>query len=117
MKITTHVFDRNEFRIGNWSGKLVALANELMREGVIAAGTAAGENVRIEWYYEWVAVGDNRTCPTCIVEGNAGFRPVSTMGIRPGSGTVCGARCRCVIVLWTKPEVDSGSAISLSPVD
>ena len=117
VKITTKVFDRNEFRIGNWSGKLVALANELMREGIIAAGTATGENVRIEWYYEWVSVGDNRTCPTCIVEGNGGFRPLSTMGIRPGSGTVCGARCRCVIVLWTKPEVDSGTAVSLSPVD
>jgi len=114
VEITAKIFDRNEFRISNWSGKLVALANELFREGMIAAGTATTEDGRVEWYYEWVSVGDNRTCPTCVVEGNAGFRPLTSLKVEPGGGTVCGARCRCVIVLWTKQEVDRGLAESLN---
>jgi hypothetical protein len=114
VEITAKVFDRNEFRISNWSGKLVALANELFREGMIAAGTSTTEDGRVDWYYEWVSVGDNRTCATCVVEGNAGFRPLTSLKVEPGGGTVCGARCRCVIVLWTKQEVDRGLAESLN---
>lgn len=115
VEITAKVFDRNEFRVSNWSGKLVALANELFREGMMAAGTATTQEGRVEWYYEWVSVGDNRTCATCSTEGSAGFRPLSSLKVEPGGGTICGARCRCVIVLWTKHEVDRGLAESLNP--
>jgi len=114
VEITAKVFDRNEFRISNWSGKLVALANDLFRQGMIAAGTATGQDGIVEWYYEWVSVGDNRTCATCTSEGSAGFRPLTSLKVEPGGGTVCGARCRCVIVLWTKQEVDRGMAESLN---
>lgn len=114
VEITAKVFDRNQFRISNWSGKLVALANDLFRQGMIAASTSTTQDGIVEWYYEWVSVGDNRTCATCTTEGSAGFRPLTSLKVEPGGGTVCGARCRCVIVLWTKQEVDRGMAESLN---
>lgn len=113
-------FEAHEFRIENWGGKLVDLANSLLTEGVLEAGTAvaAGPEVAgpvpVEWWYEWVAVGDAKTCTTCRTEGGKGFQPLTTLTVRPGGSTECGARCRCVLVLWTRDEVTSGTAVALS---
>ena len=45
--VTAKVFDSNEFRIGNWSGKLVALANQLLQDGVIGSSTSVDEEGRV----------------------------------------------------------------------
>ena len=99
----------NRWRINNWQGKLAYLANEALVEEMRAAGTAPGVG-QVEWYVEWVANMDRRTCTTCRSEGDKGFRPLSSLTIQPGGDTECGARCRCVLVMWTKDEVDSGKA-------
>ncbi len=112
--------ERQKFRIKNWSGKLVDLCNKRMLEGVLQANSVVSEDpdqpaiVSTEWWAEWVSVGDTRSCPVCTVEGTLGFRQVSAITRTPGGDTPCGAKCRCVIVLWTKQEVQSGEAVSLS---
>lgn len=112
-------FEANEFRIENWSGKLVELANTLMIDGVLEAGTVVATGpevagpVAAEWWCEWVAVGDARMCTTCTTQGAIGFQPLAALSVRPGGATECGARCRCVVVLWTKGEVDGGAAVKL----
>jgi hypothetical protein len=103
------VFASNEHRVENWSGKLVELASEVLTAGLSEGSAEAGE-----WYYEWVAVGDDRMCTTCASEGRQGFRPMSSLRLHPGSSTLCRARCRCVLVYWTRNEVQSGDAVSLS---
>ena len=104
-----HVFDTQEHRIENWSGKLVELASEVLAAGMNEGSAEAGE-----WYYEWVAVGDGAMCAVCSSEGTKGFRPASQLTIHPGSSTNCRARCRCVLVWWTRDEVASGVAVRLS---
>jgi hypothetical protein len=111
-----HLWDSQENRIENWSGKLVELSNIVMASS-LSSSVSFGQEAGDEWYYEWVEVGDNRTCPTCRAEGATGFRPMSQMTIYPGGGTVCGARCRCVLVFWKKSEIDSGVAEILGPAD
>ena len=117
---TAHVVQAQKFRIKNWSGKLVELCNDAMLSGLIEASTAVNTDpdgpriVPVEWYAEWVSVGDARMCPTCTYEGSLGFRPINTFTVNPGGATECGAKCRCVIVLWTKTEVTSGEAVPLS---
>lgn len=120
------VFDSNEYRIQNWSGKLVELANQVVVTGLQEANTQAVEPAAEEegapppaqpsdeWMYEWVSVEDTGRCDTCIYEGAQGFRSVSKMTTVPGGGTICRGRCRCVLVFWTSAEVKSGTAISLS---
>ena len=118
-----NVFSTNEHRIDNWSGKLVELANEVftggMSEGASNPGSGgtspAGEPVAAEeWWVEWVAVGDEKMCPTCAREGAASFRQISELHVVPGGSPECRARCRCVLVWWTRDEVKSGTAVSLS---
>ena len=107
-------------RVENWSGKLVALASASMSKSVQSTVTEnllpdpeTGEPSTTVWYYEWAAAS-GQNCATCSFEGGAGYRPVSRATVLPGQGTICGAKCRCVIVYWTKQEVDTGSAISLT---
>jgi hypothetical protein len=113
-------FQAHEFRIENWGGRLVELANQMLVDGVLQAGTAVATGpevagpVPVEWWYEWVAVGDAVTCATCRTEGSRGFQPLATLNARPGGSTECGPRCRCVLVLWTLDEVSSGRATALS---
>ena len=112
--------EHQKFRIKNWSGKLVDLANKAMKSALEESNSVISDDpdgpavVSAEWYGEWVSVGDARMCPTCSLEGSKGFRPLSSIPITPGGGTDCGARCRCVIVVWTKQEVLSGEASSFS---
>lgn len=114
------VFQRNRHRIANWTGRLVELANETFGLGMAEGGTGgvADEELppeeRGEWWVEWASVGDNRMCLTCEREGEAGFRPLSQVPVRPGGATECRARCRCVLVFWTRDEVQSGKATRLS---
>jgi hypothetical protein len=106
MNAVSKAFTSQQTRINNWSGKLVQLTNQAMRQGLLEVPRSAEE----EWWYAWEAVGDKRTCPTCIQESVSGYRPVSQQQIFPGGGTECGARCRCVVVLWKQQEVTDGTA-------
>lgn len=115
------IFDRNEHRTSNWGGKLVELSNTLlsigMQEGSGKATSSDGTTKAVNWYYEWVSVGDDAMCPTCENEGKQDFRPVSTMRVQPGGETECRAKCRCVLVFWREDEVKSGKATRLSNYD
>lgn len=108
-------FDVEEFRIGNWSGKLNDLSNQTLVEGLERVQEAEGIEGRVEWWAEWVYVGDDGSCETCTREGEAGIRPLSRIPVRPGGDTECRGRCRCVLVVWRKDEVDDGTAVSMSP--
>ncbi len=111
----------NRFRIHNWSGKLVMLANETMTTALGKASTVlldAGDEgadgitgPRVtQWYVDWANVGDARVCPTCVTEGAKPIRLMSELVTMPGGDTECGARCRCVLIYWTSEEVRSGIA-------
>lgn len=111
------VFGRNEHRIDNWSGRLVELTNNILGLGMGEGGS--GEDLPPEergqpWYVAWTSVGDKRMCLTCEREGSRGPVPLSTLNIRPGGDTECRARCRCVLVFWSKEEVDNGTWVDLS---
>lgn len=110
------VFTANRARIENWAGRLVEMANEVFKQGMFEGigSQPAGPTSAEEWYVEWVAVGDEAMCTTCTREGAVGFRPASALHSVPGGTTECRARCRCVLVWWTRSEVASGAAISLS---
>lgn len=99
-------------RIGNWSGRLVDLANDLLVRGLVESGSAVGASglEAAEWWCEWVSVQDKSTCSICSAEARSGFRPLTALSIHPGSGTECGPKCRCVLVLWTRREIDDGIA-------
>lgn len=117
-----YAFDAQRYRTSNWSGKLVELANETLTEALSEQALAANTDPNrdpalgaVEWLAEWVDVGDGSTCPVCRSEGSMGFRPLNQMALVPGDqGTLCKARCRCVIVMWLRSEVDSGAAVSLA---
>jgi hypothetical protein len=104
--------DSNEVRISNWSGKLGMLANQTYAQRLQEAGTILDEKGlrSAEWWAQWVAVGDDRTCSICRTESLLPIRPVSQFTVMPGGDTDCGARCRCVLVYWTQEEVSSGEA-------
>ena len=106
----------NRFRVGNYSGKLGLLANEVAGRVVAANSTevnADGDLIATEWYVQWVAAMDDRTCSDCVYEGGLPMRPLSDLVTFPGGDTQCGARCRCILVYWTKDEVLSGEAVDL----
>lgn len=112
------IIDRNEHRIDNWGGRLVLYGNERVMEGLQETGTVVdtdgGQPKTAEWMAEWVSVGDKVMCATCEREGLAGFRPLSALPTVPGGATECRARCRCVLVFWTRDEVNNGTAESLT---
>jgi phage portal protein BeeE len=120
-------WDANEHRIDLYAGRLVdvassAFAFSLEATATVAEGTieeprpGAGPAARTEWWCEWVMTLDDATCPTCRREGNNGFVPLSSLTVKPGGGTECNGRCRCVLVVWTKDEVTSGDAFRLGPM-
>lgn len=120
-------FGANEHRIDNWSGRLVELANLTMLGAILASGGAddTGEPAdtsepgeapqATQWWVSWEYVGDERMCETCENEGDKGIRPASALNTVPGGETECRARCRCVLVYWTRGEVDSGVAVKINP--
>ena len=116
------VFDRNSYRIENWSGRLVELANKVgiggMRDGDSGAPPpddgGKGRSDDGDWMVEWVAVGDGQTCGICEDEAARGFQPLAQLRTQPGGATYCRGRCRCVLVYWTRGEVTRGEATRLS---
>jgi len=104
------VFIAEAYRIENWSGKMVDEVYQIVTEGLNAA-----EGGQQEWWAEWVGVGDERMCEVCADEMGKGFQLVSSMVHVPGGSTPCGGKCRCVLVFWTKTEVDGGTAVRLNP--
>lgn len=117
-----YAFDAQRYRTANWGGKLIELANETLTdtlsEQALAANTDPNRDPAlgaVVWYGEFVDVGDGNTCSVCEMEGSLGIRPLSQIVILPGSqATKCKARCRCVVTVWTKAEVDAGTAVSLA---
>ena len=117
-ELVVAAFAANAHRVNNWSGRLVELANLTLRSGV-DEGSSVVEGGRVqatEWFVEWVNVGDTRMCPTCERLGAEGFVPLRSLETQPGGATECRARCRCVLVLWTRAEVEGGSAVALNDV-
>ena len=100
-------------RIDNWSGRLVGLANAQLVSALNATVAVSANGSPVEWMAEWVNAG-GRSCDTCIEQGAQPIRALSQIGIRPGEDTLCVGRCRCVLVFWTRTEVDGGQAVSLS---
>jgi hypothetical protein len=111
-------FEAEQYRITNWSGRLVEVANAAAARGLLEAGTAVidGGPQPTEWFVEWVHVGDRAMCATCTTEGDQGFRPLSSLTTVPGGDTECRARCRCVLVMWTRAEIEGGQAVRIGPV-
>ena len=123
-------FDANEYRVDNWSGRLIELANALTAAALLDAAASSeavdgpevtvveGEGEPLEgeepadrdWWVSWEYVGDERTCETCEREGALPIRPLRTLSTVPGGQTECRARCRCVLVYWTADEVQDGTA-------
>lgn len=120
-------FNANEHRISNWSGRLVELTNlvlvvavtatsppaEPLPEGEVTPEQAEAAAAGNEWWCVWETVGDAETCDTCDREGSLPARPLSSLNTVPGGDTECRANCRCVLVVWTKQEVDAGVAEKL----
>lgn len=104
----------NAHRTSNWGGRLVELSNSVFMEGMDEGSALAGQPGAVEWWGEWVSVGDRNMCRDCSLEGQQGHRPLASFTLTPGGDTQCGARCRCVIVVWTKAEVQAGDAPLLS---
>jgi len=99
-------------RIDNWSGRMVGLANSVLVDALNQTASQQ-DGSPVEWWCEWVNAG-GKTCPICRDEGSQGFRAISQLSRRPGEDTFCVGRCRCVLVFWTKREIDAGAAIKLS---
>jgi hypothetical protein len=99
-------------RIDNWTGLLVGLSNRELTDALDRTVTTVNGQP-VDWMVEWVNAG-GRTCPTCAQEGGQGFRRLGDLARRPGEGTLCVGHCRCVLVFWTRAEVDGGQAIALS---
>jgi len=93
------VFTSQAYRIMNWAGKLVELANR-------AFDSSMGSSPE-RWHVLWHAVGDKRTCSVCLREGAQPIRLRSSLPVLPGGGTPCGARCRCVLEYFTEAEYKS----------
>jgi len=121
-------WDANENRIASYAGRLVEVSNGTFVLGLSEANaavggssarpdSAGGPREATEWYAEWVATLDSRTCEVCSAEGQLPIRRLSSLPTQPGGATPCGGRCRCVLVVWTESEVRSGEAIRIGPFD
>lgn len=100
-------------RIDNWSGKLVGLTNSVLVDALNRTTSTRPDGKPVEWMAEWVNAG-GRSCPICVDEGRQGFRLLSQMSRRPGEDTYCTGNCRCVLVFWTREEVEGGVALAFS---
>lgn len=105
---TALIFATQKHRIANWSGKSVELANQTM-----AAGMEEGSGGSVEWFVEWVSVGDGASCIDCADLGSRGYIRIADLPTYPGGDTRCRARCRCVLVSWTAAEIQNGTATFL----
>lgn len=91
------------YRIKNWSGKLVALAS-LVMVGALRNTVTIESGKPVIWKYEWRSQsGDN--CVTCTTEGGSGKRLLSDLSTYPAADTKCGAKCRCVLVIYKSNEL------------
>jgi HK97 family phage portal protein len=98
-------FRAQSSRIENWSGKLVALSYIVFVRAM--QGTVAIENGKpVVWKYEWVTQ-PGKNCGTCVQEGASGARNLSELAVYPAQDTTCGARCRCVLVVYKEDEIGS----------
>jgi hypothetical protein len=113
LSATSRAFASQRHRVKNWSGRLVELANQTLTAGMVEGSADAATGASVEWMAQWVHVGDNRMCETCTVLGNQGFVPLASLPTTPGGDTECKARCRCVLALWTRQEVEDGTAVLL----
>jgi len=112
VRVVSETFDAQGARIVNWTGAVVALSYTQLTEALDKTVTVVNDRP-VEWMVEWVAAGGN-SCPTCEQEGAQGFVRLGDLQHRPGGDTLCRGNCRCVLVFWTRDEVEGGSAISLS---
>lgn len=113
-------FDSTVHRIGNWAGRLLELASMVASDEVVAgSGTGQADGIAspdpggsdtVDWWCEWANVGDGESCQTCRAMGGAGYMRVADLRVMPGGGTECRANCRCVLVYWTRAEIDGGTA-------
>ena len=113
VEAAANAFNTMAHRVNNWSGKLVDLANQMFVETLLSEVTTDAQDRATVWYYEWATAG-GRSCPTCANEGAMGFRRVVAEMLKPGQDTQCRGNCRCVLVMWTQQEVESGEARSMS---
>lgn len=120
LRAVGEAFDALTHRIGNWSAKLIELASEVLAAEVLAgSGTGKADGVDgaaeptagpVDWWCEWASVGDESSCEVCLEMGAAGWIRVADLRIHPGGGTQCRSNCRCVLVYWTRAEIDGGKA-------
>jgi hypothetical protein len=112
-------FVAQHHRVKSWSGRLVELANATLAQGLLEGSSSVvdGKLTAAEWMVEWVHVGDGAMCATCEDQGSRGFVPLSSLPTVPGGDTECRGNCRCVLVMWTKQEVETGNAIEIGPQD
>ena len=117
VSMTASTFAVNSHRVGLVTGQLVGLTNEVLAEAltsvVLTTQDQEGITRPVVWMVEWVSAG-GRSCPICAAQGVAGFQRLDQLAAYPGADTYCGGNCRCVLVLWTREEVESGRAVSLS---
>jgi hypothetical protein len=118
----SQAFEAQAYRTANYSGALVELAHETLTETLSEQALAANSDPNrtldegvVEYWGEWVDVGDGATCRVCEYEGSLGFRPLASFSFNPGSQmTQCKKRCRCVVTVWLGSEVRNGTAVSLA---
>lgn len=105
------------FRVKNWSGRLVELANNVLTASMNEESTVVDPVTGLkstDWFTEWVAVSDKSTCSVCETEALAGFVLASARTREPGGDTPCRGKCRCVMTWWTRSEVENGTAVKLN---
>jgi hypothetical protein len=106
----SRAWDAARYRIGNWVGRLIGLANAVLSQQALSA--AAGFNPADPLWCEWADVGPPGECQSCIDLGSKGWIELATMGGQvPGDGaTECRSNCRCVLRVFRRSEIDNGTA-------
>lgn len=115
-------FDSFRHRVGNWAAKLIELANEVLisevDQGVVSASTESSTPEAVaaaaEPWCEWVCPQDERSCEVCRDLSARGFMRMADLPTTPGGDTNCRSNCRCVLVIWSKEEIDGGTAHLMS---
>ena len=83
------IFDGQEHRIANWSGKLLELGSMVASRGIEGL---KGD----EWAVTWLQP-EHRGCAECHGLQARGKQPLSKLDRYPAGGVGCGGRCRCVL--------------------
>lgn len=79
------------------SNKLPHYAGMVRSGAAEAAVDQLRKDTERTWYATWHGSGGKSTCSTCSSETSIGKRPVTELGVYPGSGTECGGNCRCTL--------------------